>query len=75
MLRRGRFFELRAAGHVMQDFPQLVAEVINLCVSIARILGQRLVQNLLEPHRRGARPHLHQSFRLIVNHRVTHIDS
>src|SRR5207253_2279237 len=37
------FFELRAAGHVMQDFPQLVAEFINLLVPIARILRQRLI--------------------------------
>ena len=58
----------------MQDFPQLVAEFIDLLVPIARLLRQRLIQNLLEPHRRGARPHLHQSLRLIVNHRVTHID-
>ena len=72
--RRRRNLELRTAGNLLQNLSQLVAQLADLLITIARIFGHCFVENPLEPRGRLARPRFGQQLRLIVNYSMADID-
>ena len=73
MFWRSGLFKLRAAGDLVQNLAQVVAQFRDFLITIARIFLQRLIQNLLQARRRRARSGFRQGFRLIVDDRMTDI--
>ena len=74
MSRRGGFFKLCSTGNLVQHFAQIVAQFADFLITIARLLLQRLIQNLLQARgcRAGAR--LGQGLGLVVDHSVPDVD-
>ena len=59
----------------MQDGAELIAQLTDLLITIAGFFLQSLVQNLLQACGCSSGPGYGERFRLIVNHRMAHIDS